>query len=169
MHPITHSPLTHADRLGASSPPDGLIDSAAEALAFVLGGNATFTLRSARTGTRYTFRVRRAKDNPRMLFASTLIGSDNDSDYAYLGYFTTMHGGQVIQSYNGRPLRAGKKGNPDDVRFKALDWLLDALRRGELPLTVEFWHEGRCARCARKLTDPESIARGFGPECATKA
>lgn len=25
---------------------------------------------------------------------------------------------------------------------------------------------GRCGRCGRRLTDPESIRRGIGPECA---
>jgi hypothetical protein len=29
------------------------------------------------------------------------------------------------------------------------------------------WHEGRCGRCGRKLTVPESIESGFGPECAS--
>jgi hypothetical protein len=27
------------------------------------------------------------------------------------------------------------------------------------------WHEGSCARCGKKLTVPESIESGFGPEC----
>lgn len=27
----------------------------------------------------------------------------------------------------------------------------------------------RCARCNRKLSDPESMARGYGPECMTAA
>jgi hypothetical protein len=141
----------------------------AAALSFVLGGNATFTLVSTRTGARYTYRVRAAKDRPSMFFASTLIGSDNESDYAYLGFFNTMHGGSVLTCRDGAYLRAGKKGNPDDVRFRALNWLLKALARRTMPSTVEFWHEGRCARCARLLTDPESIARGFGPECAKHA
>jgi hypothetical protein len=30
---------------------------------------------------------------------------------------------------------------------------------------VEFWHEGKCGRCNRKLTVPSSIESGFGPEC----
>lgn len=28
--------------------------------------------------------------------------------------------------------------------------------------------DGRCKRCGRTLTDPASVARGTGPECATK-
>jgi hypothetical protein len=30
---------------------------------------------------------------------------------------------------------------------------------------LEIWHEGRCGRCGRKLTVPESIHNGYGPEC----
>jgi hypothetical protein len=29
-------------------------------------------------------------------------------------------------------------------------------------------HEGRCGRCGRTLTVPESIESGIGPECAKK-
>jgi hypothetical protein len=29
-------------------------------------------------------------------------------------------------------------------------------------------HEGKCGRCGRTLTVPESIDRGIGPECAGK-
>lgn len=28
---------------------------------------------------------------------------------------------------------------------------------------------GRCVRCGRELSDPESIARGIGPDCLVKA
>lgn len=36
------------------------------------------------------------------------------------------------------------------------------------PEGVQLWHEGRCGRCGRTLTDPESCARGLGPICAGK-
>jgi hypothetical protein len=28
--------------------------------------------------------------------------------------------------------------------------------------------QGRCKRCGARLTDPESIERGIGPDCAKK-
>jgi hypothetical protein len=159
--------------------PDGLIEDPAVARDFILGGNATFTVVSVRTGTRYTYRVRVAKDNPRMFFVSTLVGSDNESDYAYVGFFKSIcgEGSRHVHTFmaktrdkdRGLVMIAGKKGNSNDLRFRALDWLLQNLIIDRMPKTVEFWHEGRCARCNRKLTDPESIARGFGPECASKA
>jgi hypothetical protein len=35
----------------------------------------------------------------------------------------------------------------------------------DLPESLEIWHEGSCLRCGRKLTVPESIESGYGPEC----
>lgn len=134
------------------------ITDAAEALAFALGGRATFTVRSRKTGTRYTYKLK-AKDGGNLFFAHTLTGSNNEEDYTYLGTWWP---------HDGRGLVAGAKGNPSDVRFRGLRYVLGNLTAGRMPDDVEFWHEGRCARCSRKLTDPESIARGFGPECATK-
>lgn len=33
---------------------------------------------------------------------------------------------------------------------------------------LEVYHHGRCGRCGRKLTDPDSIVQGMGPECRKK-
>jgi len=54
----------------------------------------------------------------------------------------------------------------EDVRARGFVWFWANLDRGTFPTNFEFWHEGRCAACARRLTVPESIARGLGPECA---
>ena len=137
-----------------------MIEAAEDAMAFAFGGNARFTLKSEATGKRYTYRVSKAKDRDDMYFASLLTGPDNTSDYEYLGFLKT--GGGISM------LIAGKKGNPAHPAYKALDWALGHLSRGNMPDKLEFWHEGRCARCARVLTDPVSIERGLGPECAGK-
>ena len=138
--------------------PDGYMTDPVAIAAFLFGGNATFTLVSLKSHMRYTFRLRNKK-NGNVFFLSTLTGPNNDDDYEYLGYV-----GPDI----GPHLRAGKKGKPTDVRFKALDWFLRHIMRAEFPHDAEFWHAGRCGRCNRRLTDPVSIARGLGPECAGK-
>jgi hypothetical protein len=56
----------------------------------------------------------------------------------------------------------------DDVRARGFAWFWKTLNGGTFPATFEFWHEGRCAACARRLTVPQSIATGFGPECAAR-
>ena len=42
------------------------------------------------------------------------------------------------------------------------------LAAGSMPANVEINHEGRCGRCGRALTVPESVASGIGPESALK-
>ena len=44
--------------------------------------------------------------------------------------------------------------------------------RGHLDVAARFEAElvdaGRCARCGRRLTDPQSLERGIGPDCYGK-
>ena len=134
------------------------ITDAADAIEFAFGGKARFTLVSKASGKRYTFRIAKAKDSDDMFFVSLLTGPSNETDYEYLGFVKMPR----------RALIAGRKGNPNHPAFIALDWALANLDAGTMHEKLEFWHEGRCARCARPLTDPVSIERGFGPECATK-
>jgi len=51
---------------------------------FMLGGKAYFTLRSTRTGTRFTYRIQ-ASDRGGW-FVSLLDGPDNWSNYRYMGF-----------------------------------------------------------------------------------
>lgn len=122
---------------------------------FLLAGNSRFTIVSTGTGQRFTYRVRKADDKP--AFVSLLSGSDNENDYEFLGTI-----------FNERSYRHGQKSRvgKNALSAKAIDWFLQKLLiEGRVPETVEFWHEGRCGRCARALTDPVSIQSGFGPEC----
>ena len=138
-----------------------MIEDPAAAREFVFGGSAVFTLVSKKTGTRFTYRVSKAKDKDDMFFASTLSGPDNLSDYSYIGFIRTSG------NFPGL-LTSGAKGKMGTPSYSALAWFLNQLAKADLPDTVEMWHEGRCMKCARRLTDPASIKRGLGPECAGK-
>ena len=137
---------------------EALIQQPAAALEFMFGGKARFTLVSKQTQKRYTYRVAKAKDKD-MFFVGLLVGQNNETDYEYIGFIGEGRHRMV----------AGKKGNASHPAYVGLDWTLSQLNAGNMPQALEFWHEGRCARCARLLTDPASIARGFGPECAGKS
>jgi DNA-directed RNA polymerase subunit RPC12/RpoP len=39
----------------------------------------------------------------------------------------------------------------------------------DLPEQIKVYHEAKCARCGHRLTVPESIETGFGPNCLEKA
>ena len=134
--------------------------TAAAARAFMLGGNATVTLVSAKTGTRFTYKFRKAEDSP-TFFISLLNGPDNTADYKYLGRIAD-------RLWIGRKVPKPGDISPDAPSAKALAWTWERLNRDELPDVLEIWHEGRCGRCNRKLTVPSSIASGLGPECAGK-
>jgi len=131
---------------------------------FIFAGRALFTIQNKRTGTRFTYKVSNSKpregrtDAP-ILFVKVLQGPCNETAYGYLGH---------MNSHNKSRLNAGRKGRPDAVSFKGLNWLLHNLDRGVLHDTVEFYHSGKCGACGRTLTVPESIETGLGPVCARK-
>ena len=129
---------------------------------FLLAGNAVFTLRSRKTGARYTYRVSHKKGGD-VSFVSLLVGSDNTRDYAYMG---------MLPDDKPTALRGVGKGkscsSADAHSARAFQYLLDSIVKGSIPDALEVWHEGRCGRCGRKLTVPESIETGLGPECADK-
>ena len=98
-----------------------------------------------------------------MFFLSVLTGPSNEDDYQYIGSIRTSGVHSIVHG--------GRAGNPEHPAFKAMAWMLRQIENSnplQMPVSVEFWHEGRCAKCARPLTDPASIARGLGPECASK-
>jgi len=127
------------------------------ALQFLEGGKAYFTLQSAKTGTRYTYRVKASEDR-RVRFVSVMTGSDNTNSYTYMGM---IRDGVFQQT-------AKSKISHTDPRFQAFSWAYNNLVHSHLSSTLEFWHEGRCGCCGRRLTVPESIETGIGPECKKK-
>lgn len=131
---------------------------AATAAQFLLGGNARVTLKSCKTGHHYTFRVRRSEDGE-VYFVGILADGDNEHGYVPLGIIARDRRFKLLRRTTFRE---------DSPSFVAFRWMWEHLRSGSLPDSVEFWHEGRCGRCGRALTVPESIESGFGPECITK-
>lgn len=142
---------------------------------YIEAGRARFTVRSKKTGTRFTFRANRPKEeqhhqrvtygwanaNPKMrpIWISVLTGEDNVGAYEFLG--------TVWPSANGYSLRRSPKSRigEDAPSFRAVMWLCKALNGASDIEQAEVWHEGRCGRCGRVLTVPESVESGFGPEC----
>lgn len=131
------------------------ISDAAKARAFILAGDARFTFVSAKTGVRYTYRVAKPEDKSPH-FVKVLTGADNDSSYTFLGTIF-----DAASYRHGRRSRISESASS----AKAFAWAWQNISRGSIPESLEVWHEGRCAKCGRCLTDPESIASGFGPVC----
>lgn len=153
----------------ALPPLRGRLEDVAALRRFIEGGKASFTVVSKKTGERLTFLARRPKEDPlrpglRPIWLSVLTGPDNTTDYGFLGTLWVKSSGATTY----RPGAMTSIG-PDAPSQRAAQWLADGLGAPNggavLFRHAEFWHEGRCGRCGRKLTVPESIASGFGPEC----
>lgn len=130
---------------------------------FIYAGNAIFTV-SNPTGEHYTYRVTKPDNqdvNKPIWFVSFLSGPDNTSDYSYLGLLSRKDDG----SWSFFATKASKA-KPDSKVFKVAGWALTiVLEEQPLPTGYKIQHAGRCGRCGRPLTDPESIATGLGPIC----
>jgi hypothetical protein len=126
---------------------------------FALAGRAIFTIKNA-NGDRYTFRIAKKRGSDDVFFAGVLTGQNNESDYRYVG---------MVNPRTMR-LQATGKGLPSTAQaFRTLDWILMILAgKRELPAGYVLMHAGKCGRCGRTLTVPESIESGIGPECASK-
>lgn len=126
---------------------------------FIHAGNATFTLVSM--GSRFTYRVRQ-KNSEGPFFVSLLTGSDNEGSYSYLGM---LWPDKPYRYVHGRKSKVKSAAPP----VQAFGWYLYHLGRGaDVTEKVKIYHAGRCGRCGRKLTVPESIMTGLGPECSGK-
>lgn len=143
--------------------------------AYILAGNATFTLVSKKTGERFTYKVRKAErkagDIKDMFFVNLMNGPDNENDFCYMGILTSPAGTKKYIFDDALIFKMTPKSavKPEAPSAKAFNWFYRAIsERNELPATVEIWHTGRCGRCGRKLTVPSSVALGIGPDCAEK-
>lgn len=138
--------------------------------AFILAGNATFTAQSINTGTRFTYKVQAPWDkkankrdhDSNVRFVSVLTGSDNTSDYSFLGTVFLPSDQFPFSSFKHSLKSKITKGAKS---YKAFNYVWHYVGKDKPAELVEIFHEGKCGRCGRKLTDPNSIKSGFGPEC----
>lgn len=130
---------------------------------FILAGRAVFTL--VGKSSRFTFRVSRKDPDPgsrwpgSTYFVGLLTGPNNETDYQYLGILDPVTGYVRLTRRSRLAL-----GSPS---VRAIQWALPRLwAEASMPPAFGIFHAGRCGRCGRTLTVPESVATGFGPECA---
>lgn len=133
---------------------------------FILGGKAIFTVSNPQ-GERYTYKVVRKEAEARFdrwndgrptFFLSLLTGPDNGGDYTYVG---------ILDQNGGVKLTRASRYTDDTRPVRVARWALGLVFGGRsLPDGYQIHHEGRCGRCGRRLTVPESVDSGFGPECS---
>lgn len=134
---------------------------------FALAGKAFLTLQSEKTGQHFTYRVKQAEDRKGnkipMWFVGVLTSNDNQNGYSYAGLLED-------KGDDGVAFRQTTKAkiSPEAPSLKAFLYFWKHAERGDLPSCLTVRHENKCGRCGRKLTVPESIDNGIGPECANK-
>jgi len=131
---------------------------------FLLAGNATFTV-SNPEGEHYTFKVKKTKhknnNGKYSFFISILTGPDF---YTYLGMVVSPYDG-----YGHVTLTRKSKFNIISLPFKVSNWAVKHVMADvPLPKGYKVDHAGKCGKCGRKLTTPESIEAGLGPICRGK-
>lgn len=121
---------------------------------YIYAGNAVFTILNPNTGGRFTYKLRapRGELEAPIRFVSVLRGSDNSRDYGYIGF---IRDGRFVYG------RAKATVNPEAPSVRAFNWFFNNM----LSDKVEVYHEGKCGKCGKKLTTPESVSRGLGPYC----
>jgi hypothetical protein len=131
-------------------------------LDFFLGGKSTFTVQNNETGQHRTYKIRKPEPtaqypNPAW-FVKVMHGTDNENHYRYIGMLDVSTGAI-------RLTRASKFSEDSDT-VKAARWVMGRIiNRLQIPDCMDIRHSGKCGRCGRTLTTPESLDRGIGPEC----
>lgn len=139
---------------------------------FVLAGKAIFTVELEEKFRQqydlkphYTFRVNFKKADkgfPDTYFVKLLTGPENTKDYSYLG---------VLEPESGKVRCTAKSClREDSIPVLLLNRALvkvwtDTVSELEAA-GFKLHHEGRCGKCGRVLTVPESVETGIGPECS---
>lgn len=143
---------------------------------FFLGGKATFTVQNNDTGEHRTFKIRKSDPTPQYptpaWFVKIMHGTDNENHYRYVGKLYPEDG----YSYRGAQrvlvpaghveMTRASKFAEDSLTVKAARWVMArVINQTQIPDCIEIRHAGKCGRCGRTLTTPESLDRGIGPEC----
>lgn len=141
---------------------------------FFTGGKCFFTVKvpvafasEHKTELHYTYRIEQAEPTERFPkpahFVKLLTGPNNTEDYSYLG---------MLNAETGEVRLTAKSFARDTA------WSVRIVRRvlaqvfegeGVPAIQKAGWevdHMGKCGRCGRPLTVPESLECGVGPDCA---
>ena len=129
---------------------------------FFLGGKATFTVQNNESGQHRTYKIRKPTPTPQYpkpaWFVKVMTGTDNENHYSYIG---------MLDANNGTiKLTRASKFSEDSDTVKAARWVMGrVINQSQIPDQIDIRHSGKCGRCGKTLTNPESLDSGLGPEC----
>lgn len=133
--------------------------------AFFTGGRAVFTIeipehfqKIHKCNPHYTYRIRNKENS---YFVELLSGPDNGRSYSYIGLFN-VETGQLALTGKSRVTESAWS-----VRFfrRSMANIFENHPEAITNSGFNLHHEGKCGKCGKKLTVPESIRIGLGPKC----
>jgi len=134
-----------------------IIENIEDIKKFILSGKAIFTIEG--NSSRFTYKItKKETKNNTIYFVSVLTGCDNLNAYTYLGTIFT----------NGFRSTQNSTISKTAPSFIAFNYFYKHLERNFKHENMNFYHHGRCGRCGKTLTVPESIISGLGPSCVNK-
>lgn len=148
--------------------PDGMI-SQDKALQFMTAGKAEFVLHSTKTNQDFKFSLTRQESRDQ-----GKESENNEKKYIYFlnylhGHEKTYAGVVWFKQDTGEFMfSTGKNGqmSPKDLEIRSLIFVMNKLYREETVQYLDVFHVGKCGKCGKKLTTPESILTGLGPTCS---
>ena len=119
---------------------------------YINAGKATVTLKSNKTGTHYTYKV---KKKEKISFVSLLTSPE---EYTYIG----------VLDGNGFRTTTKSKMTDESTPVRAFKFFHQNITHNLIPDSLEIRHSGKCGCCGRELTTPDSVDTGLGPICRKK-
>jgi hypothetical protein len=147
-------------------------------LMHILAGRSILTVQSHKTSNRFTFRFSRPDEEPdrkRPIWVSMYGGTGGylaqEADrraWTFLGTIWPPHPNDAAQRFNYTHSPKSPIWDSTTIEHRTVRWITYHLSShvDQLMEDADWWHEGVCGRCGRRLTVPTSIETGFGPDCA---
>lgn len=115
-----------------------------------------FTMKNLETNNHRTFQIAKSEFADGKLVVGLLAGPDNEYSYINFAFLNPETG--LISVW---------KKCRDDSNYLKYGDLMTELFLGVLPEKLVINHSGKCFKCGRTLTTPESIESGIGPVCGS--
>lgn len=121
---------------------------------YIKGGKGVLTL-AAPSGKHYTYSFRRPKNTVAFPEGTMFVYVRcSDLHWEYLGMVIGSNLAMTAKSYYPST----------SDQFRGAAYILRMASK-DMDTPMKLYHEGVCACCGRKLTDPKSIEFGIGPTC----
>ena len=126
-----------------------------------LAGRAELTIKNPVSGGHVKLKMKQRKDRQTgqptpCYYVDVALLNDGEAGYRKAGVFFS-------DTRNWVPSENMVRG---DRFWSIVNFLMSSISNPQNLVRTEIQHSGRCLRCGRKLTHPESIETGFGPECS---